>query len=309
MYTALKAGCLKAWTRTATATATVRQIEECDDGDCAAKLALTSFEANSPSLVEQEKIGILKIDDCTQRPTISSGSASSIHAHFTSITNTFVPLIRVALFPPSPLYNPPSFPLFVSPPRFFLTTTISTHLYLNFPFPRSHSHACFLRCSSLSRRSHSCSGYNRKRVPFSTKLSLTRILTLSPLSQIQVQVGSEASSPGGVFQFIPNQINATVGSTITFNFTGTPGNHSVTQSTAADPCNPLSGGFSSGFVFIPAGTTGETPTWNLTLESADRTLKSILSHLLPPLNCCVIFAQPFGSSALRGRLAPIVTME
>ena len=35
-----------------------------------------------------------------------------------------------------------------------------------------------------------------------------------------IQVGSTSSSPGGVFQFIPNNVTATNGSVITFKFAG-----------------------------------------------------------------------------------------
>lgn len=47
-----------------------------------------------------------------------------------------------------------------------------------------------------------------------------------------------------------------------------PGNHSVTQSSFASPCEPLAGGFDSGWIEIPAGTTVTTPpTWSLTITN------------------------------------------
>ncbi|MDK0628442.1 hypothetical protein P5F04_16440, partial [Clostridium perfringens] len=75
---------------------------------------------------------------------------------------------------------------------------------------------------------------------------------------VVVQVGSVATADGGIFQFIPNDITAANGTTVTFRFTGAPGNHTVTQSSFADPCNPLAGGFDSGFVFIPPANTTQT---------------------------------------------------
>lgn len=43
-----------------------------------------------------------------------------------------------------------------------------------------------------------------------------------------------------------------------------PGNHTVTQSTFASPCEPETGGFDSGWVFVPSGET-DIPEWNLTI--------------------------------------------
>lgn len=47
-----------------------------------------------------------------------------------------------------------------------------------------------------------------------------------------------------------------------------PGNHSITQSTFAQPCNPMPGGFDSGNVLIPASNVSQTPEWNLTVVNA-----------------------------------------
>ncbi|THH28243.1 hypothetical protein EUX98_g5951 [Antrodiella citrinella] len=106
------------------------------------------------------------------------------------------------------------------------------------------------------------------RTAFFTAVLSLAAAAFAQNTTIQVQVGGDSTTSGGVFQFIPAQINATVGSVITFNFSGNPGNHTVAQSTAADPCNPLSGGFSSGFISVPAGSTG-FPTWNLTVLSSE----------------------------------------
>ncbi|KAJ7323959.1 hypothetical protein DFH08DRAFT_887230 [Mycena albidolilacea] len=58
----------------------------------------------------------------------------------------------------------------------------------------------------------------------------------------------DVSDDNGSYQFNPNIIHATNGTVVTFRFSGIPGNHSVTQSTFASPCQPLAGGFDSGFV-------------------------------------------------------------
>ncbi|KUJ19549.1 Cupredoxin [Mollisia scopiformis] len=65
---------------------------------------------------------------------------------------------------------------------------------------------------------------------------------------IQVSVGENGLT------FTPNDITATVGQSVEFSFF--PKNHSVTQSSFAEPCHPLAGGFFS--TFMP--TTAESST-------------------------------------------------
>ncbi|KAJ7688182.1 hypothetical protein B0H17DRAFT_847338, partial [Mycena rosella] len=66
------------------------------------------------------------------------------------------------------------------------------------------------------------------------------------------------------FSFSPSQITAANGTVVTFQFTGVPGNHSVTQSSFASPCQPLDGGFDSGWIFV--NTTSDTPPeWSVTI--------------------------------------------
>ncbi|KAF9460462.1 hypothetical protein BDZ94DRAFT_923781 [Collybia nuda] len=90
-------------------------------------------------------------------------------------------------------------------------------------------------------------------------------LALVTAQSVVVQVGSTPDAPGGALQFIPPFFNATKGTTVTFRFTGAPGNHSVTQSSFADPCNPVAGGFDSGNVWIPQTNVTDTPEWTLTI--------------------------------------------
>ncbi|KZV81661.1 hypothetical protein EXIGLDRAFT_730814 [Exidia glandulosa HHB12029] len=59
-------------------------------------------------------------------------------------------------------------------------------------------------------------------------------------TDIQVTVGAD-----GQKAFVPNSVTAAVGDTIVFTFKGA--NHTVTQSTFAQPCSPLAGGANSGF--------------------------------------------------------------
>ncbi|KAJ8522374.1 hypothetical protein ONZ45_g1014 [Pleurotus djamor] len=104
-------------------------------------------------------------------------------------------------------------------------------------------------------------------------------------AQMVVQVGSTQTAPGGVFQFIPPTITASNGTVVSFMFTGAPGNHSVTQSSFADPCNPLSGGFDSGWVFIPPSNVSEPPVWNLTITDDSRPIWFYCKQLLPGPHC------------------------
>jgi len=105
-------------------------------------------------------------------------------------------------------------------------------------------------------------------------------------AQMTVQVGSTATAPGGVFQFIPPSFNATNGTVITFQFTGAPGNHTVTQSTFADPCDPVVGGFDSGWVFVPPSPAlAQTPEWNLTITDDTKPIWFFCKQLLPTPHC------------------------
>ena len=70
---------------------------------------------------------------------------------------------------------------------------------------------------------------------------------------LQINVGQ------GGLKFDPQFVDAPANSVVTFNFVG--GNHSVSQSSFATPCEPVDGGFSSGFV--PVGNN--TGSWNLTI--------------------------------------------
>ncbi|KAF8901395.1 hypothetical protein CPB84DRAFT_1915464 [Gymnopilus junonius] len=105
-------------------------------------------------------------------------------------------------------------------------------------------------------------------------------------AQMTVQVGSTATAQGGVFQFIPNNFNATKGTTITFQFTGAPGNHTVTQSTFTDPCDPTPGGFDSGWVFVPTSPAlAETPEFNLTITDDTKPIWFFCKQLIPSPHC------------------------
>ncbi|KAF7364552.1 hypothetical protein MVEN_00324200 [Mycena venus] len=79
---------------------------------------------------------------------------------------------------------------------------------------------------------------------------------------IQVAVGGGGGAP----QFNPNKFNAANGTIIRFQFTGNPGNHTVTQSSFAKPCEPMAGGFDSGWISVPT-QLNPPPEWNITVTN------------------------------------------
>jgi len=82
----------------------------------------------------------------------------------------------------------------------------------------------------------------------SALLSLTSVLSVKA-ADFQVTVGG----PGGVIGYNPNFVTANPGDTVTFIFQQK--NHTATQSTFADPCTAVAGGFDSGFVPVSANNT------------------------------------------------------
>ncbi|KAL0961430.1 hypothetical protein HGRIS_006376 [Hohenbuehelia grisea] len=120
---------------------------------------------------------------------------------------------------------------------------------------------------------------------FSSSIVALGAAALATAQNQVVEVGLTANDPGGIFQFVPNNINATVNSTITFRFTGAPGNHTVTQSSFTNPCDPLAGGFDSGWVFIPPSNVSTAPEWNLTITNGTRPLWFYCKQLLPGPHC------------------------
>ncbi|KAJ6562196.1 hypothetical protein B0H19DRAFT_944411, partial [Mycena capillaripes] len=101
-----------------------------------------------------------------------------------------------------------------------------------------------------------------------------------------IDVGAEQTSPGGIFQFNPSSITATNGSVITFRFSGIPGNHTVTQSSFANPCQPIADGFDSGWIgILKNGTDGVLPEWNLTITNDTAPIWFFCRQLFPSAHC------------------------
>ncbi|KAF7372674.1 hypothetical protein MVEN_00130700 [Mycena venus] len=103
---------------------------------------------------------------------------------------------------------------------------------------------------------------------------------------IFVNVGGDPNTLGGVYQFMPNSITASNGSVITFKFSGIPGNHSITQSTFQSPCQPVEGGFDSGWVeILKNSTAGVFPEWNLTITNNAVPIWFYCKQLIPIAHC------------------------
>jgi len=94
---------------------------------------------------------------------------------------------------------------------------------------------------------------------FATALPLLAASFVSA-AQFNVTVG------GGPLQFNPSSVNANPGDTIFFTFK--QANHTVTQSTLANPCTPMAGGFDSGFMPVAADLTdGPFPAAQFTVQN------------------------------------------
>jgi len=99
----------------------------------------------------------------------------------------------------------------------------------------------------------------------------TACATLLSLAAIPVARGVEipvvVGGPG-VIAYTPNQVTANVGDVVVFSFRQKA--HTATQSTLANPCQPLNGGFDSGFVPVPDNNTaGPFPVATFTVKDTN----------------------------------------
>ncbi|KAJ7622121.1 hypothetical protein FB45DRAFT_927036 [Roridomyces roridus] len=98
------------------------------------------------------------------------------------------------------------------------------------------------------------------------------VLMVSAQTIHQVLVGASAGFPSDTAElgFEPSIVTANVGDIVQFIFADTPdaaGNHSVTQSSFATPCEAIPGGFDSGWVFND-DPNSPAPTWNPTITTS-----------------------------------------
>ncbi|KAJ3554486.1 hypothetical protein NM688_g3083 [Phlebia brevispora] len=120
---------------------------------------------------------------------------------------------------------------------------------------------------------------------FATSIIAALAAAVMAAAQTTIMVGGDANTPGGIFQFIPPNITATNGTVVTFMYSGSPGNHTVVQSTFSNPCQQMAGGFDSGFIFVPQNTTSGFPTWNLTITNDQEPIWFYCAQLAPSPHC------------------------
>jgi len=109
--------------------------------------------------------------------------------------------------------------------------------------------------------------------------ALAPVLSASA-ADILVLVGA-----GGQLAFSPSNVTANVGDTIAFQFQGK--NHSVTQSTFANPCQiqtTPAQGIDSGFQFV-ANTSSTLPQWSFTVDNATAPLWFFCAQTNPTSHC------------------------
>jgi len=82
---------------------------------------------------------------------------------------------------------------------------------------------------------------------FTLAPAVLALATVVSATTFQVNVGQNGLA------YTPPTVNASVGDTVEFIFH--PKNHTVTQSTFAAPCTPMSNGIDSNFQFVPTNAT------------------------------------------------------
>jgi plastocyanin len=98
---------------------------------------------------------------------------------------------------------------------------------------------------------------------FAASLSLgLALLPFVSAAIIDIQVGA-----AGKLTYSPEAISAQVGDQVVFHFLAK--NHTVTQSSFADPCGKKDGGINSGFQPVPANTTDNFPTFTVEVKDTE----------------------------------------
>ncbi|KXX73404.1 hypothetical protein MMYC01_209579 [Madurella mycetomatis] len=93
-------------------------------------------------------------------------------------------------------------------------------------------------------------------------LSIALAASVAKAEHHQVTVGK-----GGELKFVPAVIHAREGDTVTYTFFAR--NHSVTQSSFSEPCQPLAGGLFSGFVPNQSPDVASRTTFTVTIHNTD----------------------------------------
>jgi hypothetical protein len=114
---------------------------------------------------------------------------------------------------------------------------------------------------------------------FSTVALLASAATLASAANVTVLVGDQGLA------FNPTSVNVNAGDTINFEFRAK--NHSVTQSTFANPCTlqtTPAPGIDSGFQPVAPGAT-TFPTWSITIQNTTAPLWFFCAQTTPANHC------------------------
>ncbi|KAJ6587277.1 hypothetical protein B0H10DRAFT_2197908 [Mycena sp. CBHHK59/15] len=111
--------------------------------------------------------------------------------------------------------------------------------------------------------------------------AIRMVLVSIVMQTLTVNVGAQPTSPGGRYQFNPNIVTAPKGTVVSFVFSGIPGNHSVTQSSFATPCQLLPRGFDSSFIAGREIQGGRFPMWTLTVTNDQNSMWFYCKQVIP----------------------------
>jgi len=116
----------------------------------------------------------------------------------------------------------------------------------------------------------------------STVFFWTRMSASGPAPPVVTVV---VSDDNGSYQFNPPLIHAANGTIVSFQFSGIPGNHSVTQSSFPTPCQALANGFDSGFIVAKEKADGTFPTFNYTVTNDQNAVWFYCRQKTPTSHC------------------------
>ncbi|KAJ7069583.1 hypothetical protein C8F01DRAFT_1326616 [Mycena amicta] len=115
---------------------------------------------------------------------------------------------------------------------------------------------------------------------FSTLATAASLVSIAAAADILVKVGDNQT-----LTFNPSSVTAAVGDVISFQFLSK--NHSVTQSTFANPCaiqTTPTQGIDSGFQFVAANATS-VPEWSFTVNNATAPIWFFCAQTNPVVHC------------------------
>ncbi|KAH8826936.1 hypothetical protein DL96DRAFT_1222618 [Flagelloscypha sp. PMI_526] len=115
---------------------------------------------------------------------------------------------------------------------------------------------------------------------FFNLVAVSSLLALGAQAAVhQVKVGADGLA------FTPAQLDGVAnGDDVQFMFMAK--NHTVTQSTFADPCKAMAGGVNSGFMLAP-NQTDNMPTWTITINDASAPLWFYCRQKAPANHCAM----------------------